>query len=194
MRLSDNHIAVESNFFLEFFMILLALIGICFATDPLTVRDMSIEYLRTFDCEIATEKTLLVNQTDILLTKMAEMESRNPNEDRLKIMHGWTDFVASILDRTDLEERDINIISGEMMKIEPFDRFFNLTSVIIELHYRILREAGIDVLSQMPPDTIDNQDFIHSILMKVSLSTITIFDDSHRWLVDKSRNHSFLVF
>jgi hypothetical protein len=187
MRLSDNHIAVESNFFLEFFMIRLALIGICFATDPLTVRDMSIEYLRTFDCEIAPEKTFLVDQADILLTKMAVMESRNPNEDKLKIMHGWTDFIASVLDRTDLEERDINIISGQMMKIEPFDRFLALTSVIIELHYRILGLTGLDVLSIMPSDTIENQDLIHSILMKVSLSTILRLKDSHRWLVDKSR-------
>jgi hypothetical protein len=173
-------------------MIFLALVGIIFATDPLTVRDLSIEYLRTFDCEIAPEKAYLVDQAEILFTKMAVMESRNQNEDRLKIMIGWTDFVASILDRTDLEERDINIISGEMIQIEPFNRFFNLTSVSIELHYRILGLTGIDVLSHMHPDTIDNQALIRSILKKVSLSTIEIFDDSHRWLVDKSPNQ--LVF
>jgi hypothetical protein len=168
-------------------MIIYALFGICFGTDSLLVRDVSIEYLRTFDYEKAPEKVFLVNQAEILFTKLAVMESRYLNEDRLKIMHGWTDFVASMLDRTDLEDRDLNIISGQMMNIQRFDRFSNLTSVIIELHYNILGETGIDVLSQMPPDTIENQDLIHSILMKVSLSTILKLNDSHRWLVDKSR-------
>jgi hypothetical protein len=167
-------------------MIFLALIWIIFATDPLTVRDLSIEYLRTFDCEIAPEKAFLVNQAEFLLTKLAVMESRYLNEDRLTIMHGWTDFVASLLDRTDLEERDINIISAQMMQIQPFDRFYNLTSVIIELHFRILGLTGIDVLSIMPSETIENQSLIHSILAKVSVSTIAMFHDAHRWLVDKS--------
>jgi hypothetical protein len=60
-------------------MIFPALIGMIFATDPLTVRDLSSEYLRTFDCEIAPEKPFLVDQAEILFTKMAVMESRNQN-------------------------------------------------------------------------------------------------------------------
>jgi hypothetical protein len=144
-------------FLISVFLISLSLIAD--ATDIL--RENAIAQLKAYDVSNSPEKVYLIARTNMFLFRLGLAEA-SPSENRLAVMEGWFEVIRGIVETETVSERSVNLVSINMDRV-PFERYHDLTSIILRLYFSVIRDTGIDVLELLPEETFANKSLLQSI-------------------------------
>ena len=144
------------------------------ASSSLNIK-RSMEDLRQICSFDRPEKAFLINVAEEFLIQFEIFWPPELTKDR--VLNGWIKLVSHIVETDEITEQQSNIVANELFEYK-FYHYPRFLRHLLDSNYRILIRTGLNILSIMPPDTIENQFFISRI---VELVCLTIDGECEPW-------------